>query len=93
MKHPNGNYYVEVKGHRYGYHPTENILLGLRDKPKSLRTQYQVQNGTQLRKNQKVMKKDDDVLVVKNYPKSKQPIKQQPKFNPPNCPSCKQNTW
>ena len=30
-------------------------------------------------------------MVVKNYPKSKQPIIQQQKFKPPNCPSCKQN--
>ena len=32
--------YVEVKDHRYRIHPTENIILGLRDEPKSLRTQY-----------------------------------------------------
>ena len=30
---------------------------------------------------------------MKNYPKNKQPIKQQPKFKPPNRPSCKQNVW
>ena len=89
MKYPNGNYYVAVKDHRYGIHPTENIILGLRDEPKTLRTQYQVQNETELRKNQKVMKNDNDVLVVKNYRKSKEPFKQQPKFKPPNCPSCK----
>ena len=58
-----------------------------------MRTQYQVQNGTQIRKNQKVIKNDNDQLVVKNYPKNKQPILQQPKFISPNCPSCKRNIW
>ena len=32
-------------------------------------------------------------MIVKNYPKNKQPIIQQQKFKIPNCPSCKQNTW
>ena len=91
MKYLNGEYYVEVKDHRYKIHPTENIILRKRDPPKSLRTQYQVQNETQIRRNQKVIKSDNDQLVVKNYPKNKQPIQQQQKL--PNCPSCKQNTW
>ena len=93
MKYLNGEYYVEVKDHRYKIHPTENIILRKRDEPKSLRTQYQVQNETQIRRNQKVIKKDINQLKVKNYPKYKQPIIQQQKFKPPNCPSCKQNTW
>ena len=67
--------------------------MRLRDEPKSLRTQYQFRNETQIRKNQKVIKSDNDQLVVKKYPKTKQPIQQQHKFNPPNCPSCKQNIW
>ena len=93
MKYLNGEYYVEVKDHRYKIHPTENIILRLRDEPKSLRTQYQVQNNTKIRRNQKVIKNDNDQLIVKNYPKNKnkQPIFQQPKL--PNCPSCKRNTW
>ena len=93
MKYLNGRYYVEVNDHRYKIHPTENIILRLRDEPKSLRTQYQVQNETQIRRNQKVIKNDNNELVVKNYPKNKQPIIQQRKFKPPNCPSCKQKTW
>ena len=93
MKYLDGNYYVEVKDHRYKIHPTENIILRLRDEPKSLRTQYQIQHETKIRRNQKVIKNDNDQLVVKNYPKNKQPIIQQQKFKPPNCPSCKQNTW
>ena len=93
MKYLNGEYYTEVKDHRYKIHPTENIILRKRDPPSSLRTQYQVQNETQIRKNQKVIKNDNDELIVKNYPKNKQPIVQQQKFKPPNCPSCKQNTW
>ena len=95
MKYLNGEYYVEVKDHRYKIHPTENIILRKRDEPKSLRTQYQVQNETQIRRNQKVIKNDNDQLMVKKYPKNKnkQSIIQQQKFKPPNCPSCKQNTW
>ena len=90
MKYLNGEYYVEVKDHRYKIHPTENIILRKRDPPFSLRTQYQVQNQTKIRRNQKVIRNDDQ-LVVKNYPKNKQPIIQQPKL--PNCPSYKQNNW
>ena len=92
MKYLDGQYYVEVKDHRYKIHPTENIILRKRDPPLSLRTQYQVQNNNQFRKNQKVIKNDKDELVVKNYPEKKQII-QQPKFKPPNCPSCKQTHW
>ena len=55
MKHLDSNYYVEVKDHRYKIHPTENIILRKRDPPQSLRTQDQVQNETQIRKNQKVV--------------------------------------
>ena len=92
MNYLNGEYYVEVKDKRYLIHPTENIILRLRDEPKSLRTQYQVQNETQIRRNQKVIKNDNDQLIVKNYPKNKnkQPVIRQ---QLPNCPSCKQNNW
>ena len=93
MKYLNGEYYVEVKDHRYKIHPTENIILRKRDPTTSLKTQYQVQNETQIRKNQKFIKNDNNQLVVKNYPKIKQPIIQQQKFKLPNCPSCKQNIW
>ena len=91
MKYLNGEYYVEVKDHRYKIHPTENILLRKRDHPTSLRTQYQVQNETQIRRNQKVIKNDNDQLMVKNYPRNKneQPIIQQL----PDRPSCKRNNW
>ena len=93
MKYLNGEYYVEVKDHRYTIHPTENIILQKRDPPISLRTQYQVQNETQIRRNQKVIKNDNDELIVKNYPKNKnkQPIIQQQQL--PNCPKCKRNNW
>ena len=63
------------------------------DPPTSLRTQYQVQNETQIRRNQKVIKTDNDELIVKNYPKSKQQIIQQRKINLTSFPSCKQNIW
>ena len=58
-----------------------------------MRTQYQVQSETQIRKNQKFIKNDNDHLVVKTYPKNKQTIIQQHEYKPPNCPSCKQNNW
>ena len=93
MKYLDGDYYVEVTDHRYIIHPTENIILRKRDPPTSLRTQYQVQNETQIRKNQKVIINDNNQIVVKNYPKHFQPNSQQPKFKPPNCPSCKRNNW
>ena len=70
MKYLNVEYYVEVKDHRYKIHPTENIILRKRDEPKSLRTQYQVQNETQIRKNHKVIRNDNDQLTVKSYPKN-----------------------
>ena len=90
MKYLNGEYYVEVKDHTYKIHPTENIILRKRDPPTSLRTQYQVQNETQIRRNQKVIKNDNDQLEVKNYPKNKnkQLIIQK---QLPSCPSCKKN--
>ena len=95
MKYLDGKYYVEVKDHRYKIHPTENVILRKRDPPTSLRTQYQVQKETQIRKKQKVIKNDNDQLLVKKYPKNKnkQPIIQQQKFKPPNCLSCTQNNW
>ena len=68
MKYLDGKYYVEVKDHRYRIHPTENIIIRLRDEPKSLRTQYQIQNETQNRRNEKIFKSDNDQLGVKNYP-------------------------
>ena len=67
MKYLNREYYVEVKDHRYEIHPTENIILCKRDPPSSLRTQYQVQNETQIRRNQKVIKNDKYHLILKNY--------------------------
>ena len=93
MKYLDGNSYVELKDHRYKIHPTEKIILQKRDQATSLRTQYQVQNKTQIRRNQKVIKNDNDQLVVKNYPKNKQSITQQQNFKLPICPSCKQSIW
>ena len=69
MKYRKGEYYVEVRDHRYKIHPTENILLRKRDPPTTLRTQYQVQNETQIKRNQKVIKNGNYQLVIKSYPK------------------------
>ena len=92
MKYLNGEYFVEVRDHRYKTHPTENIISRKKDPPTSLRTQYQVQNETKIRRNQKVIKNDNDQLIVKNYHKNenKQPTIQ---HQLPNCPSCKRNNW
>ena len=60
MNYLNGEYFVEVKDHRYKFYPTENKILRKRDPPTSHRTQYQVQNETHIRKNQKVIKNDND---------------------------------
>ena len=57
--------------------PTANSILQNRDPPTSLRTQYQVQNETQIRRNQKVIKNDNDQLIVKIYLRNKRPIIQQ----------------
>ena len=91
MKYLKGNFYVGVKDHRYKIHPTENIILRLRDEPTSLRTHYQVQNETQIMKYQKVIKNKKDELVVKIYPKNKKKPMIQKQL--PNCPSCKRNKW
>ena len=56
MKYLNGGYYDEVKDHRYRIHLSEKILLKKRNPRFSLRTQYQVENNTQIRKKQKLIK-------------------------------------
>ena len=71
MKYLNGKEYVEVKDKEYIIHPTDNIILKNEKKPKRLRTHYQVINNTQIRKNQKVIKKENNELEVKPDPKRK----------------------
>ena len=90
MKYLNVENYVGVKDLRYKIHLTEIILLGKRNESKSLRTQYQVQNEIQIRRNQKVIKNDNYQLVNKIYPKNEQPIFQK---QLPSCPSCKRYKW
>ena len=58
-----------------------------------MRTQYQVQNETQIKRNQKVIENDKDELFVLIYPRNKQPSQRQQKYKPPNCPSCKKINW
>ena len=52
MKNLKSINYVEVKVIRFKTHPTEKFIIRQRDPPKSPRTQYQVQNNTQIRINQ-----------------------------------------
>ena len=66
------------------------MIIRLRDEPKCLRTQCQVQNETQIRRNETIVEKNRK-LEVKNYPRNKKQTinHQQLKFKPPKCPSCK----
>ena len=57
-----------------------------------MRTQYQVQNETKIRKNQKVVE-NNGKLEVKNHPKYNQSIIQQSEIKLRNCPSSKRNNW
>ena len=92
LKYLNGEYYVEVKNHRYRIHPTENKNLRKRDPSISLRTQYQFQNETWIRKNQNAVE-NNGKLENRKYSKNEKPVQHQPKFKPPNCPSCKRDNW
>ena len=51
MEYRNRNYYVEVKDKRYINHLTEGAVLRKLDPPECLKTQYQVINETEERKN------------------------------------------
>ena len=88
------DYDVEVKNKRQTIRPTEILKTRKQNLPKSLRTHYQVQKNLRIRKNQLVFRKDNDEILVKNCPKKKQTVIQQPKVKlPPYCPSCKRNIW
>ena len=93
MKHPYKNYHEEVRDKRYKFHPTENIILKEREEPNSLRTQYQIQNNTKIKKNQKDIKNENDELLIKHNPKKQTFIILKPKFNLPNCPYCNRMNW
>ena len=73
MKFPNGNYYVEVNDKRFLIHPTENNILRQRN-PQPVGTQNQVQTNTQIKKNQKIFKNDNDELIVKSIVKRNNPL-------------------
>ena len=78
----NNKDYAEVKDSPYIDHPTEKTILKQQDELKTLRTQYQVQNETQIGKNQKITKTNNE-LVVKinlrrnNHLSNNQNLKQQ----------------
>ena len=88
MKFLNGTYYVEVKDKQILTHPTESVILRKQDEPKVFRTQNQVKNITQIRKNQKVVKNGYNQLEVKIYPKR---TIEKLKIILFSCPSCKLN--
>ena len=93
MKYLNGECYVKVKDHRYRIHSTENIMLRKSDAPQFLRTQYQVKNETPIRKNQKAIKNDKNELILKNYPKTNQPIIHKQNYKPPSCLTLRRKKW
>ena len=87
-------YYIENRDSElecYKKHYNEN-----QDKIEKYRSDNKDKRNQYFRKrirNQKVIENDNDELIVKNYPKNKQPVIQQQKFKPPSCPSCKRNNW
>ena len=70
MKYVFAIYNVELYDKRYLILPTEKTTLRLREERKSLKTQYQRHNITQFRKNQKVIETNNELVVVKTYPKN-----------------------
>ena len=94
MQNLNGIYYVEVKGKRYIVHPKEKNILKLREEPKSSGSQIPVQNGTQIMRNKKVVRNDNNEIRVKSYLQKKQPNIQHSEFKQPSCcHSCKRKNW
>ena len=68
MKYPIGKFYVEFKDKQDSKALTENVIFLLREEPPLLPIQYQLQNE---KKDQKLVKNDNDELEVKPYPKNK----------------------
>ena len=64
------NYYVEIKDKKFFIHPNEKNIIGLRNSSKPLRTQHQVQNETQFRKNQKTIRNWNNQLEIEKNSKS-----------------------
>ena len=91
MKYIDCQFYVEVKDHRYRNHATESNNSRKRNPPQSLRPQYQVQNETQFRRNEKVIQYNNNEKRLKIILKNKQPIIHQPKPKPSTCPRSKRN--
>ena len=54
MKNLVGTFFVEVNDKNYTIHPTENILFRECKKPKNIKFQYQVNNVTQIGRNQTI---------------------------------------
>ena len=93
MKYPIGKFYVEFKDKQDSKAPTEKVILLIREEPPLLRIQYQLQNEKN-RKDQKLVKNDNDELEVKPYPKNKKNIFiENPQINLPSCPTGKQDKW
>ena len=94
MKYLNGNNYVEVNDKKYIITPTENIILRGRKETRIFRTQSQVSNETEIKRNPKIIKDEDGQLQIKCYRKRKSNKKviEKPKIDV-ECSSCKQRNW
>ena len=91
MKHLNVRYYTEGNDKRYNIHASESNILPERKPPQYLRTQYQGQNDTKIRRKQKIIKIDNNELEVESYPKKEKPIIEKGKINLSFCPICEEN--
>ena len=60
MIYLNDKFFKEVNDKRYEFHPYYYIISRERDPPKSLPFQYQKQSITNIRKNPKVIKNQND---------------------------------
>ena len=63
--------YVEVKDKRHSFHPFCDVIQRERNPTEILRTQYQVQNKTKIRKNQKVIRNQNRKSEIERYPTKK----------------------
>ena len=68
----------------------KKMILRKKDPPQSLRTQYQVQNETQIRRNQEVIKNNNDELTANNYHKKNNQLFKNKSLNHQGVPHVKE---
>ena len=80
MNYLNGIYYVEVKDKRHIFDLKERFILRELQQPNYLGTHYQIFNGTNSRKKEKVIENLYNEMEVKFYPKEETNIVEKPKL-------------